>query len=256
MSSYRIVLIMDKNEIEIPVLPEKLEVRSAGRNRKAEVINLGEITLIEKKGLKEVSWSSFFPVDSSSNYRSGKILTEPFMSFFSNSYNSKPPMELVKVIQRWRDEKKPAILNVVGSTLDLNMRVAVQNFEYSERFGELGDIYYKIALREWIDYKPRKVTAESDLVKMNNAENSQYMINIEESQRTGEASVLQSIGGIGNPYTVQQGDNLWTVAQKLYGDGSCFSEIFEANKDVIIAMQEDSRCFKYDLFVGQVLNLP
>ena len=81
-------------------------------------------------------------------------------------------------------------------------------------------------------------------------------MNIEESQRTGEASVIQGLGASGDSYTVQQGDNLWTVAKRCYGDGSRFSEIFEANKDVIIAMQEDSRCFKYDLSVGQVLNLP
>ena len=39
--------------------------------------------------------------------------------------------------------------------------------------------------------------------------------------RTAEAAV----------YTVQQGDTLWSIAQRLYGKGALWTQIFEANRD-------------------------
>jgi len=34
-------------------------------------------------------------------------------------------------------------------------------------------------------------------------------------------------------YTVVSGDTLWKIAQRMYGDGSRYMEIFEANTDVL-----------------------
>ena len=34
-------------------------------------------------------------------------------------------------------------------------------------------------------------------------------------------------------YTVKKGDNLWTIAKRLYGSGADYTKIYEANKDVI-----------------------
>jgi nucleoid-associated protein YgaU len=34
-------------------------------------------------------------------------------------------------------------------------------------------------------------------------------------------------------YTVQPGDTLWGIAQKFYGNGSLYMEIYKANKDLI-----------------------
>ena len=49
-------------------------------------------------------------------------------------------------------------------------------------------------------------------------------------------------------YTVQAGDTLGKIAQKVYGDGSRWKEIFEANKETIK---------NPDLIqIGQVLKIP
>jgi nucleoid-associated protein YgaU len=34
-------------------------------------------------------------------------------------------------------------------------------------------------------------------------------------------------------YTVASGDSLWAIAEKVYGDGSRWTDIYEANQDVI-----------------------
>jgi nucleoid-associated protein YgaU len=49
-------------------------------------------------------------------------------------------------------------------------------------------------------------------------------------------------------YTVQAGDTLGKIAQELYGDGSRWPEIYEANKDQIA----DPNVIE----IGQVLRIP
>jgi|GEM_PF-2565433 len=56
-------------------------------------------------------------------------------------------------------------------------------------------------------------------------------------------------------YTVVRGDDLWGIARRVYGDGSRYVELFEANRDRVMADGErftDPRVIR----VGWVLHLP
>ena len=50
-------------------------------------------------------------------------------------------------------------------------------------------------------------------------------------------------------YTVQAGDTLWGIAQKLLGNGALYTKIYEANKDVIGSNPDVIK-------VGQVFKIP
>ncbi|GAB4125170.1 MAG: hypothetical protein OHK0045_08620 [Raineya sp.] len=50
-------------------------------------------------------------------------------------------------------------------------------------------------------------------------------------------------------YTVQPGDTLWGIAQKLLGNGALYTKIYEANKDVIGSNPDIIK-------VGQVFKIP
>ena len=52
MSNYRMTLIVGGREINIPVLPAKLNVSSPGKNERVTVLDLGEVLLLRKKGLR------------------------------------------------------------------------------------------------------------------------------------------------------------------------------------------------------------
>ena len=49
-------------------------------------------------------------------------------------------------------------------------------------------------------------------------------------------------------YTVQSGDTLWSIAESVYGDGSKYLKIFDANTDLL--EQPDQ------IFPGQKLLIP
>ena len=52
----------------------------------------------------------------------------------------------------------------------------------------------------------------------------------------------------GNVYTVEAGDSLWKIAEKIYGDGSKWNRIYQNNRDVIRRPGL--------IMPGQVLKLP
>jgi nucleoid-associated protein YgaU len=49
-------------------------------------------------------------------------------------------------------------------------------------------------------------------------------------------------------HEVKKGDTLWKIAVKYYGDGSLYTNIFEANRDIL----KDPNLIK----VGQKLRIP
>jgi len=134
MNDYKLYLGLDTGEegFNIPVLPEEIEINEDGNNKTYEVINLGEINILNKPKLRNVSFESYFPRNRGP-YVSSEQLFEP--SFY------------VSIIRKWRDECKYIRLILVGSPLEINDLYSVENFKISEKGGEVGDIYYSIELK-------------------------------------------------------------------------------------------------------------
>ena len=62
------------------------------------------------------------------------------------------------------------------------------------------------------------------------------------------AMSLGTVAYAAEPYTVQNGDSLWKIAQDKLGSGQRWDEIYEANKDTISNPGM--------IYVGQVLIIP
>ena len=52
----------------------------------------------------------------------------------------------------------------------------------------------------------------------------------------------------GRSYTVESGDSLWKIAEAMYGNGSKYPKIFDANRDILDDPDK--------IFPGQVLKIP
>lgn len=58
----------------------------------------------------------------------------------------------------------------------------------------------------------------------------------------------EEAGDEGRTYTVQSGDTLWKISQEMYGNGSKYMKIFEANTPMLENPDK--------IFPGQVLKIP
>lgn len=64
----------------------------------------------------------------------------------------------------------------------------------------------------------------------------------------GIAAVEDNAGGGGTFHTVEKGDTLWAIAEKTMGNGTKYTDIFEANKPML----KDPDL----IYPGQVLRIP
>lgn len=218
MSNYKMTLIVGGREINIPVLPAKLNVSSPGKNERVTVLELGEVLLLRKKGLRILSWESFFPV-SKAPYTVGQI---------------RDPVSIVQAIQKARDQKSPVRFLITGTDLDCNLRMGIDSFEYEERSGELGDLYYTIKLYEWKDISPKRIVLP---------EKKEEPAKTQEPERPGKPEQTSKT------YTVKPGDCLWNIAKAIYGKGSDYTKIYNANKGVIGSNPNL-------IYPGQVFTIP
>lgn len=218
MSNYKMTLIVGGREINIPVLPAKLNVSSPGKNERVTVLELGEVLLLRKKGLRILSWESFFPV-SKAPYTVGQI---------------RDPVSIVQAIQKARDHKSPVRFLITGTDLDCNLRMGIDSFEYEERSGELGDLYYTIKLYEWKDISPKRIVLP---------EKKEEPAKTKEPERPGKPEQTSKT------YTVKPGDCLWNIAKKFYGKGSDYTKIYNANKGKIGSNPNL-------IYPGQVFTIP
>lgn len=143
----------DNQVVQIPVNPEKFNVKTNGNNTTAEIIALGEIVMPRKKKLSSISWECFFP------YESWYPAIRTGGSFQSAEF-------YVNFINKIRDDCKPCHLTVTGIGFDDD--VVIESFDYYHQAGDHEDTYYSISLKRYQPYAVSvvsKVDIEGQLKK-------------------------------------------------------------------------------------------
>jgi LysM repeat protein len=189
-----------KEKIRLPVNPESITISSPFGFEDINVTRLGEITVIGERELKEYSFSSFLPRDYNPTY--------------CEYTNIPKPWDVVNTLERWRDSRKPCRLIVTGTPI--NTPVTIRDFEHEpDKAGNPGDIYFSITLKEYRFVSFAKVNSSQSKAKA-------------PSKPSRPSTKSQP-----KTYTVKKGDSLWKIAKNVYGDGSKWRQIYEANKKVI-----------------------
>ncbi|MEF2967469.1 LysM peptidoglycan-binding domain-containing protein [Paenibacillus sp. M1] len=192
---------MDEKEwLRLPVNPEQISVKSSHGYDDVQVTELGEYTVIGEAVLKEYSLSSFFPRD----YHPGYCEYEDFPE----------PWEMVDKIEQWKEAKKPVRLTITGTPIETP--VTIRSFQYSERAGSPGDVYFDLELKEYKEVIFRQVETSG----------SGKMMVITGEHRP-DAKVPPAF------YIVVRGDTLWKIAQRTLGNGDRWKEIYAANEKTI-----------------------
>lgn len=128
-----------KGKITLPINPQDYTVSVSNRNTVTNVIQIGDINLIGKTGLREVTLSSFFPAK---KYNFGNYLGDP--------------LSTVNTIEGWRTSGDPCRV-VIGRVL--NMECTIESFSWGEQ-DHTGDIYFTIKLKEYKRIKTKKTTTQ------------------------------------------------------------------------------------------------
>jgi nucleoid-associated protein YgaU len=181
--------------LQLPVNPGEFHIRTGNKNTVVDIQSLGELNLIGGEKLAEIQLSSFFPAK-----------WAPYCA-----YRDIPsPYDAVAIIEKWRKSGRPVRLIITDTPI--NLALAIEEFEYGEK-GGTRDVLYTLTLREYRFIQLKQVGAQ---------QTPDGMSAPRPDERTPPAT-----------YDVKPGDNLWLIAQRVYGDGSRWSELYAANKDTI-----------------------
>ncbi|MFP4976473.1 LysM peptidoglycan-binding domain-containing protein [Paenibacillus sp. CN-4] len=184
----------------LPVNPEQLTVKSSHGYEDVQVTQLGEFTIVGDSALREYSFSSFFPKHYDPGYCEYTGIPEPWNA--------------VKTIEDWMKSRSPLRLDITGTSIDKVM-VTVRSFQYSERAGSPGDVYYDLELKEYVPVTFRQVDHSKDGASAGGT-------GPRPDTRTPPAA-----------YIVIPGDTLWKIAQRTLGNGDRWREVYAANRETI-----------------------
>jgi hypothetical protein len=197
----------DTITLRLPITPSSISIPKGSGIETINVHAIGDVNLFGNSKLSTIKIASFFPAK---DY--------PFK--LSDTIVAVSPYDYVNLFIQWINYK--TIIRFVVTETPVNMPVMIENIEYTEKDGSR-DVYFNITLRE---YRKLEVIEES---------NSPVI------QRTVETPYAP-----GTKHKVQDGDTLYFIAKKYYGDGEKLNKIVAAN-DI-----KNSNM----IFAGQVLQIP
>lgn len=189
-------------KLHLPVNPEEVTIRREKQFETINIMNIGEIDFAQGEKVKEITFSSFFP-------------REYDLSYCRYPYTNDPQEDMNK-LTAWAISKKPVRL-IITETI-INALVLISTHTTHFKGGSPGDVYYDLTCRTWREIKVR-TAAEAAAGGATATENGQRPQPDTEPKPT--------------IYTVKPGDTLWAIAKLRYGNGSRYSEIYNANIDVI-----------------------
>ena len=174
----------DSSQIQLPVPPSALEVNVKNNNSTVNINNLGELNMLGKSGLINISLSSFFPAQ---------------QYYFCQCTVESDPYNYINKIMGWKDSGKPISFVVTGT--NINYTMAIESFKYGEKDGT-GDIYFTLDMKEYKFINGNPSTANIGLNGL--------------ATRTD----LNTIANKEKNITVYPGDSIMDVASRTLGQST------------------------------------
>lgn len=119
------------NSVSFPVSPADFEVTNPYNNTTVNILNLGDINMIGKKGLSGLQFKSFFPA-------------QPYS--FVQTLSIANPYDYVSRIKKMAESGQPCTISITGT--DVSMPCTIENFRYEEK-DQTSDVYFSISLKEY-----------------------------------------------------------------------------------------------------------
>ena len=199
MKRTRTILIKEnrRNTIELVVNPPELTVSDSVNHNKANVDQLGDVLIPGKRGLKEVSISSFLPDRNS-----------PFYEGTSIKGN-------LKLIERWK--RNGTVLRIIISDPKMNFKAVLDSDSTTLKEGQR-DVYIDWQFTEYKDITVPTVASIQGLIQV--------------ADPALQPRTEESAPAAGGEEVVNSRTTLWALAVKYYGDGTKWTKISAANGNI------------------------
>ena len=219
-------------DTELPIPPEKIDLKISGNNKTLTLINNGEINVLKTPGLSELSFELLLPQ-----------VQYPF-AYYPNGFQK--AQYYLDILEKYMVERTPfqfIVSRVMPNGIplyDTNLKVSLEKYDIKEDVKNGFDIVVSVTLKQYRDYATKVIeVVENETAHISN-------------DRAGVPS-YQS-------YTVVPGDTLWDIAQRCLGNGTRWKEIYDLNVDVIESTARSrglgSSSTGHWIFLGTVLNIP
>lgn len=211
-----------------PVAPSKLQLKIKGQNKTMTLINEGEINILRKAGLTEISFDILLPNVKYpfATYKSGFKNASYFLDSLESLKTSDEPFQFI--VTRTLPNGK--------MLFDTNMKVSLEDYTVKEDSKEGFDVVASVKLKQYREYGTKTCNITFAGTKPKAAPTP---------VRAAENSPAPASN---KTYTVVKGDCLWNIAKKFYGSGAKYTVIYNANRDKI----KNANL----IYPGQVLTIP
>ena len=223
--------------VQLPITPGKLEIKVTNKNKTVDLINTGEVNILKKEGLSEISFEAEFTHNKLPFYRGTFRDVQFFLSKLELLKTDCKPFQFI--VSREMGGK------VLFNT---NMKVSLEEYNIVEDADNGSDVKVAIKLKQYRDYSTKKLVPATP-------EKTNYGRTPTPVMKPKEFRPDSSNKPNGKTYTVKAGDSLWSICQKQLGNGSLYKKVYELNKTMMDKANKGKKVPKYTIYKGQVLKL-
>jgi LysM repeat protein len=219
------------DKILLPITPAKIALKIKNQNKTVTLIDEGEINILKKAGLTEVTFTAMIPQVKYpfAKYKSGFQAAAFFMDALEMLKTSQKPFQFI--VSRTMPNGK--IL------FDSNIKVSLEDYNVNEDSKNGFDLNIDVKLKQ---YRPYSTKTVQITIQQPKPKDPPKPVAVVQPQRPAETAPQTKT------YTVVKGDCLWAIAKKFYGNGNEYTKIYNANTDKIKNPNL--------IYAGQVLTIP
>ncbi|MBY2575628.1 LysM peptidoglycan-binding domain-containing protein, partial [Clostridioides difficile] len=199
--------------VQLPIPPPKLEIKVTNKNKTVDLINTGEVNILKKEGLSEISFEAEFTHNKLPFCRGQFRDVQFFLSKLELLKTDCKPFQFI--VSRELGNK------VLFNT---NIKVSLEEYAISEDADNGSDTKVAIKLKQYRDYSTKKL-----VIAPPKNETDRPNVKIEPKR----VDSVNATNTKTKTYTVKAGDSLWSICQKQLGNGSLYKKVYELNKSMM-----------------------